>query len=75
MAQLIELLERKILDLKEQAKKQGADYDQASSTIEKLRLSRKTAIKNLHILDGAIQAYSDILEIEKSKSNIEVIED
>lgn len=59
------LVEKKIADLQEQVKKQNSDLSEASNAIEKLSNVKSVAVKNLGILDGAIQAYADILTVVK----------
>lgn len=67
-------IEKKIAELEEQSKKHSTYMTEINQAIEKLSTDKNTVIGNLQVMNGAIQAYKDILNkvtsgAEVSQSN------
>jgi uncharacterized coiled-coil protein SlyX len=59
-------LEQKISNLEAELKKQSNYVTEITQTVKKLKLDMANSTNNINILNGAIQAYKDILNSSKA---------
>jgi hypothetical protein len=63
---LRKMLSEKIKEVSEQHMRMNSMLVSTNDSIEKLSKEKETAIANQHILNGANQAYSDVVKIMQS---------
>ena len=63
----IKEMESKITDVQEQLKKHTSYASEIVQGIKKLQTDKMNTINNAHILNGALQAYTDVLKMIKEQ--------
>lgn len=68
MANLVKDMEQKIANLEAELKKHSNYATEITQAIEKLNQDKANSINNVNIINGAIQAYKDVLNGAKAES-------
>ena len=67
--EVIQKLEEKVKEVSEQLQKHSTYVTEIANTVEKLLADKATTTANANILNGALQAYNDILNLLKASES------
>lgn len=62
----IEKIEAKLAEVQDNLKTHSEKFSEVSATIEKFAAEKLISSNNLHILNGALQAYTDVVNLFKT---------
>jgi hypothetical protein len=71
MRNLKEQTQTKLIEAQEKLKQQTEYFSQIGQALEKLSSDKVTALNNINILNGIIQAYSDTLNTLSKEESID----
>jgi hypothetical protein len=71
MSDLVSKIEAKISELQNQVKSHGSYINEIAAAIEKMTADKATSSNNINIINGAIQAYTDIMNVLKASESAE----